>query len=476
MSLGSILAFILTAILIRWAVPISLRKWALLISSILAIYWMQPSTPIRYLDFWLPTATLALAVFGWIFTDSKGNKSRKEDWLAGLILIVCVLLIAATRYISITGVLTPGRPPRIWAVGAVLVTLSVTAFVMWYWTHKKAEAVITGAILFLIALFLVIKTPGLANAVSYVLRNFSGQSLERASAFDIRWLGFSYVSFRLLHTIRDRQLGRLLDVTLPEYLVYIIFFPVFTAGPIDRVERFIADLRTPTKMSADDLGIGGKRLFVGMFKKFVIADSLALFALSEQNAMQVKHTAWLWVLLYAYAGLIYFDFSGYSDIAIGLSGLLGIRMPENFNRPYLKPNLTQFWNNWHITLTMWFRAYFFNPITRSLRRNHKELKPWVVILITQISTMVLIGFWHGVTWNFIIWGIWHGIGLFIQNRYSEWLKNKNLLWFKQPKFDKLLAAFNIILTFNYVAIGWIWFALPTPEISVHVFRQLFNLL
>jgi len=476
MSLYNILVFIAAAILIRLAVPISGRKWALFVSSILAIYWMQPSTPIRYLDFWLPTATLALAVLSWAITNPQGNGIQKESWLAGLILVGSVLLIAATRYISLTGILTPSRPPQIWIVGIGLtLTVALTILVLKV-SIRETRLLLAGTILFFIALFLILKTPVLARAVSSCLRSLSGQVVERASAFDIRWLGFSYVSFRLLHTLRDRQMGRLPEVTLLEYIIYVIFFPAFTAGPIDRLERFIQDLRQPTKIDVEDIGFSGQRLFIGLFKKFVVADSLALIALSGQNALQVKSTGWMWFLVYAYAFLIYFDFSGYTDIAIGLGKLMGIKLPENFNKPYQKPNLTQFWNNWHITLTMWFRAYFFNPITRSLRRNHKELSPWAIILITQISTMVLIALWHGVSWNFIIWGLWHGLGLFVQNRYSEWVKTKSWAWLKKPEFGIATGVLNPVLTFNFVALGWVWFVLPTPELSAHVFRQLFGLL
>jgi alginate O-acetyltransferase complex protein AlgI len=112
-----------------------------------------------------------------------------------------------------------------------------------------------------------------------------------------------------------------------------------------------------------------------LFKKFVIADALALIALNDMLATQVNSTGWMWVHLYAYAFQIYFDFSGYTDIAIGIGRLVGINLPENFLSPYTKPSLTQFWNNWHITLTQWFRSYFFNPFNRWMR-GIKSLPAW----------------------------------------------------------------------------------------------------
>ncbi len=208
-------------------------------------------------------------------------------------------------------------------------------------------------------------------------------------------------------------------MSLAEYVTYLVFFPTLSAGPIDRLERFTVDLRTAPKRTPEEIGEAGKRLLIGLFKKFAVADTLALIALNATNAAQVHGAGWAWVLLYAYALQIFFDFSGYTDIAIGLGRLMGFKLPENFNAPYLKPNLTQFWNNWHMTLTQWFRAYFFNPVTRLLRSGKRRLPIPVIILLTQILTMVLIGLWHGATPNFVVWGAWHGLGLFIHNRWSE---------------------------------------------------------
>jgi alginate O-acetyltransferase complex protein AlgI len=154
--------------------------------------------------------------------------------------------------------------------------------------------------------------------------------------------------------------------------------------------------------------------------------------------------------------------------------MLGFDLPENFNRPYLKPNLTQFWNNWHMTLTQWFRAYFFNPLTRSLRRK-KNFPAWSVILITQLSTMVLIGMWHGVTLNFLLWGVWHGLGLFVHNRWLAWFKGHSAwlevnIWRK-----KVWNVLGMVLTFHYVAIGWLFFALPNPSLAWRMLGLLFGL-
>ncbi len=296
------------------------------------------------------------------------------------------------------------------------------------WLGKPTSRWQSAGILALLLVFILLKSPALALWMSGCIRGWVGQSTANASALDIRWLGFSYVAFRLIHTLRDRQAGRLRDVSLLDYVNYVIFFPAISAGPIDRVQRFSKDLQQPVTRDLNAFSAALYRRVVGLFKKYALADTLALLALNSQNAAQIQANGWGWLLVYAFAFQIYFDFAGYTDIAIGLGQLLGIQLPENFNRPYLKPNLTQFWNNWHITLTQWFRAYFFNPFTRSLRTRYRDLGAVWVILVTQLSTMLLIGLWHGITWNFVLWGAWHGLGLFIQNRYSDWMRPRVARW------------------------------------------------
>ena len=142
----------------------------------------------------------------------------------------------------------------------------------------------------------------------------------------------------------------------------------------------------------------------------------------------VKGAGWMWLFLYAYSFRIYFDFSGYTDIAIGMGRLLGVRLPENFAAPYLKSNIALFWNSWHMTLTQWFRSYVFNPLTRGLRSASTPPPMWLIILVTQASTMVLIGLWHGITWSFAAWGMWHALGLFIHNRWVSLTANRLPVW------------------------------------------------
>jgi D-alanyl-lipoteichoic acid acyltransferase DltB (MBOAT superfamily) len=379
------------------------------------------------------------------------------------------------RYLA-EPLLTASPPPPVVQILTVLVLACIFLFVV----HRLWRPfMLTVFILLLVLVLVVLKTPSLSVGASGVLRAINGQEASLATPLDVRWLGFSFIAFRLIHTLRDRQAGRLPPVTLGEYLTFVVFFPSLTAGPLDRIERFVRDLREPLEADSPDWMWAGRRFFVGMFKKYALADSLALFAMSATNAFQVQGAAWAWILLYAYAFQIYYDFSGYTDIVIGISTTLGVRLPENFSAPYLKPNLTQFWNNWHMSLTQWFRSYYFNPLIRAMRTVRRPLPNWAMIFVGQTTTMLLIGLWHGITWNFALWGLWQGFGLFAHNRWGEFLKSRTMGTSSENRDregeSKWLHWGGVALTFNYVALGWVFFALPTPQAAGHYFSVLFGL-
>ncbi|NMB55102.1 MAG: MBOAT family protein [Leptolinea sp.] len=481
MSLIQILAAFSAALLYRLiARLVSARRsektaeWGrlpfLFTASVLVVYGLQPSLPIRGLDYWLPTLTLALTVICWAAVTPREERNLRVNSPALLGLLAAAVLIALTGLMNLPSGLLSLAPPPLLQAG---IGLAVLAFLIIISIRINRDC--TGWLLgLLIALFILLKTPALAAGLSTTLRGLAGQNTAGASSVDLRWLGFSYLAFRLIHTLRDRQSGRLPAVNLAEFLIYVVFFSSFTSGPIDRLERFIKDLRSPTPLDSTELGEAFRRLILGLFKKFVLADTLAIIALNPQIAGQVIRPAWLWVLLYAYTLQIYFDFSGYTDIALGTARVLGIHLPENFNHPYRRANLTLFWNNWHMTLTQWVRAYFFNPVTRWLRVNKPEMNPATVMFTGQIGTMLLIGLWHGVTWNFIIWGLWHGLGLFVQNRWSDWAKRSPLGRVESARGKRWLTFGGWLLTFHYVAFGWVWFCLPDPASALRVFAGLFG--
>lgn len=471
MGLTQIAASILTSILVGALTRGVWRMYSLLALSVLAIYWFQPVIPLRSFDFWIPTLSLALVLLTWFVTAKSGAWKTRQN-VAGLLIIIGVsTIVDLTRYLP-EPVITNTTTPQLILFAAFLAMMAV---VILFSSHLSSRFVWTLSIAtgLLIAILVVLKTPSLSLQASILFRTLANRPIETASALDLRWLGFSYIAFRLIHVLRDKQTGRLPELSLPEFATYVVFFPTLAAGPIDRAERFAKDLQQKDfALSQEETLLAGQRIVIGLFKKFVIADALALIALNDALAAQVRFAGWMWLHLYAYTFQIYFDFSGYTDIAIGIARLVGIKLPENFLSPYIKPNLTQFWNSWHITLTQWIRSYFFNPFNRWIR-GYKSIPAWVMILIGQISTMLLIGLWHGITWNFILWGAWHGLGLFLQNRWSDFAKTRIIT--NDPRLQTALQLGGVLLTFHFVVLGWVFFALSKPSLSGMVFRKLFGL-
>jgi len=464
MTLGHILVFGLLALPYRWLRSEVWRGWLLLISSILAIYWLQPALDIRQLDYILPTATLVIALLCWRIVRPADGPTR-ADFRTLAVVVAMVLLIAATRYLVPELRLT-SRPPDPLTVALAL----VPGMILWWFTPRRSWLA-AFAILAIVGIFVVLKYEPAAQWASSAIRASRGQDVSVASALDLGWLGFSYIAFRLIHTLRDFQTGQLPELSLREYIVYLIFYPAYTAGPIDRAERFVIDYRSLTPKWSE----GTMRIVGGLFRKFVIADSLALIALNATNAEQALNGGSLWLLVYAYSLRLYFDFSGYTAIAIGLGQLYGITLPENFIRPYLTTNIAAFWQSWHITLSDWVRFYVFSPLSRGLLRLKPRPPTSLILLFSYLATMLVIGLWHGISITFAIWGLWHALGLFIHKLWSDRTRRWYRRLTQQQRMLALWSAFGWLLTFHFVVLGWVWFALPDIHVAWGVFRRLLGL-
>ncbi len=443
-------------------------------ASVLAVFWLQPALPVRFLDFWLPCASLALTALVWALSAPRDALRSRRAARDGLVLALLVLAVALTRYgdalglAALSTVVTRTRPPDIThvfvALGAVAALIGLIARARPLPALAPLAIVCAG-----IALLVASKTEALAVLVSQGLRALQGQGTAQATALDWRWLGLSYLVFRLIAAARERAAGRLPAFTLREFVSYALFAPALQAGPIDRPERFLGDLRARYAPDAALLLDAGRRLLTGAFKKIAVADTLALIALSDANALALK-PGWAWLPVYAYALRIYFDFSGYTDIVLGIARLLGVQLPENFNAPYLKPNLTQFWSSWHMSLSNWFRAYWFNPLTRALRKRNVEQTP--TVLLCQVSTMVLIALWHGMTVNFLLWGLWHAAGLFVHNRWAAFARARLAFVSERAALQRAVNVAGALLTFHFVTMGWVFFALSSPATALTALGRL----
>lgn len=464
MSISQILLLIFLAFLCGRIKNLQIRNALLLTSSLLIYYRFQAATPILFLDFWLPTLAILLTLLVWIAGQSRIKIALKENTFALILTLSIVLAISANRYLTIC-CLTPTRPPHLWTVVLYFLILLVPSTLLFSKTSLRTRF---GTLIFIaISIFMALKTPELSLLLSKFFRWLNHQDTRFSSSNDFLWLGISYILFRLLHLLLDWRAGRLPVANLAETLNYIFFFPALVAGPIARFAQFRNELKN-TPQSLDTIE-GMRRIFIGLFRKFVLADSLALLSLSPQNVSQIHSPLFLWIALIAYSFRIYFDFSGYTDIALGSARLMGIHLPENFNAPYFTSSLIHFWNSWHITLADWFRSYMFNPLTRKLRAS-PALPKWLTIFIPQLSTMLLIGLWHGITPNFFFWGAWHGVGLFINNRWNA-LKKPSLF----NRSESLQKYFGWALTFGYVTLGWVWFLMPTVANALETFQKLFGI-
>lgn len=471
MTLIQILMLASFAVPFMWLIPPSWRTWGLMFGSILAIGWLQQGDSFQGLEVALPTATILLTVLVWWLVQPADAllKQQKETQKAILIMSAALLVLFIAEALQ-HGQFSIGT---LLVFAAFLITsgMSLTQLLPTrsenITVYKQVAALLVAGI---IGILIILKVPAIATAL--------GQTFSRSPsvASPLVWLGFSYVAFRLMAILLDFRAGRLPKEGIPlqDMASYVLFFPAYTAGPIDRTQRFLPELNKHLPLDAPRMVDGIGRISIGIFKKFVVADSLARVALNSSLAEQTQTTWGLWLIVYLYAFQIFFDFSGYSDVAIGMGRLYGFQLPENFDRPYTQSNLQQFWQRWHMTLSTWFRLYFFTPFSRLLIQSRLKPFQYTIILIAQVSTMVLIGLWHGVTLNFILWGVWHGMGLFLLRVIGDYSKGWYRWTQKRNWTKRLVYIGSIVTTFHYVALGWVFFALPTPHASFDVLQRLFG--
>jgi len=243
------------------------------------------------------------------------------------------------------------------------------------------------------------------------------------------------------------------------YLASALFFPSMTAGPIPRQGTLLAQLSKPFAFTKEDGGRALLLIGIGLVKKLLIADYLANNLVGRVfDTPALYSSVETLVGVYAYALQLFFDFSGYTDIAIGAALLLGLQLPENFSQPYLSVNVAEFWRRWHITFSNWLRDYLFDVLPK--RRRHPLLSFGYAFLIT----FTLGGLWHGISWNFLIWGVLHGLALGVVFAWKLWRKIPSPHW-----WAKLLGG---LITFNFVCFTWIFFRASSLQNALAILRSL----
>lgn len=264
-------------------------------------------------------------------------------------------------------------------------------------------------------------------------------------------IGISFHVFQSMSYVVDVYRREQEAVRNPiDYALFLAFFPQLVAGPIVRAKVFFADLYPWARPSAEDVQRGGFLLVLGLTKKMAFADNFAKVA--DAYFGQGTPPGGIldaWTATIAFGMQIYFDFSGYTDMAIGMAKLLGFHFPVNFRRPYLAGSISDFWRRWHISLSTWLRDYLYIPLGGKRRHTYRNL----------MLTMLLGGLWHGASWNFVIWGGYHG----------ALLAAERALGIEQPRWRWVRMPFTFVL----VMIGWVFFRAQSLEGALATLRLLF---
>ena len=279
-------------------------------------------------------------------------------------------------------------------------------------------------------------------------------------------LGISFMTFHAISLMMDVWRGKLREVpSLPDVLLYVAFFPQLIAGPILRASNFMPQLYTAPNPQRIETARALMLIAAGLFKKVVIANSLATLLVDDVFTHPTESSASQTLLgIYGYAAQIYCDFSGYTDIAIGCALLLGYRFPDNFNNPYRSATPQEFWRRWHISLSTWLREYLFIPLGGSRSGQFRTL-------ISLMLTMLLGGLWHGAAWNFIIWGAWHGLLLCLHRVWDQyWTARADDAW----RSSSTWLICSRLLLFHAVCLGWIFFRAQDFDQALAVLNQLFT--
>ncbi len=293
--------------------------------------------------------------------------------------------------------------------------------------------------------------------------NFFIDNFNTLLGTQVNWLnvvlpiGISFYTFESLTYVVDvyRKVHPPLS-NFWNYQTYILFFPKLIAGPIVRYNDIADQITNREKNDTAEMKVSGFVIFcLGLAKKSVLANTLGMqadqvFGLEEHQIDTLA--AWTGALAYTFQ--IYFDFSGYSDMAIGLGKIMGFHLPENFNNPYTSASITEFWRRWHITLGAWMKNYLYIPLGGNKVSNIQLYRNLVVVFL-------LSGFWHGAKWNFIIWGAWHGSFLVLERLFLS-----NI-------YQRIGKFISVPLTFIIVVTGWVFFRIENLGDAIHIIGKMF---
>jgi alginate O-acetyltransferase complex protein AlgI len=384
-----------------------------------------------FLTYWFVLFAAAFFILYWCIPNTAVR--------VGLVLVSCVVF--HTHFAGPAG------------VAPVLVLGVVTYFAA---RSQNKKACLVGILLCVLALifykysnFIITDmvapvAPGLAK----VLEGWAKHVLPAAPP-----LAISFFVFEFVHYLYDVRKGSAPLRNPADFGAFAVFWPTIVAGPIKRYEEFVPAMYTGARsVCQHDVAIGLIRVTIGLVKKF-IADNLTAYLSFRVPHYDVLPLAAKWWIFFALGIRILLDFSGYSDMAIGFARMMGIVIPENFRWPYLARNINDFWRRWHISLSTWIRDYIYIPIGGNRYGVTRRI-------LNGLVAFALCGFWHGAAWNFMLWGLYHGVGLAIAGSYRELLGRPGrylAVWFSH---NRLVGW---VLTMAFVHVGWLLFFYPVPK-------------
>ncbi len=368
------------------------------------------------------------------------NKIFKDDRKA-IKVANAILLVASYAFVIYAD----------WKFAAVLAVLTLST---WFFAKKKS----TGKYGIVVAV--------LALAF-FKYTNFFIESFDKIFGIDytalniILPLGISFYTFSAISYIVDVSRNKIEPKNLSQVALYLAFFPKITSGPIQRSGDFFDQIEKKRNVGWNTFAPGIQIFVFGLFKKIVLADRLSVFVNQVYDTPLAFGSLTVLLATVAYSLQIYFDFSGYSDMAIGVSKILGIDLPRNFNLPYLAHNVTELWKRWHITLSSWLQDYIYI----SLGGNRKGK---IRTYINLILTMVIGGIWHGANWTYIVWGLLHGIALAV---HKVWM---TLTGSSSKKHSTAANIVSICLTFLFTTFCWIFFRAESLSKALTIIKRIFS--
>lgn len=346
--------------------------------------------------------------------------------------------------------------------GLFFLMLTGTSLVDWLISHWIARVKGKGAKLSLMWMSIIISLSilGYFKYANFFLWNWNMMVEGNFQPLDIILpVGISFYTFQSISYVVDVYKGRIAPTrSWLDYLFFLSFFPALVAGPIVRADYFLPQLQENRPAASNDIWGGLWLVMVGIIKKALIADYIAQYNDLIFNDPSLYTGVQTLMGVLGYTMQIYCDFSGYSDMAIGIALIMGFRLGMNFDSPYQSRNLTEFWRRWHISLSSWLRDYVYIP----LGGNRKGT---VRTYVNNFLTMLIGGLWHGAAWKFIFWGAMHGVGLAIHKMFKPVLKRIPENW--------VTIFFSWLVTFVYVSLLWVFFRAASFEDAVLIIQNIF---